>query len=116
MISLALLLADSSDSPRLVDEAQQLELKPQLARTPYLFELGPGQTAEALSAWLASRYPDSWCVSSAQFSLLWCRPAAVQVDNPRLLEKLEGLGWNIQRIAIGGQTENWRGCAAVTAG
>ncbi|MEZ0509373.1 sugar diacid recognition domain-containing protein, partial [Pseudomonas sp. Env-94] len=85
---LALLLADSGDSPRLVDEAQQLGLKPQLARTPYLFELGPGQTAEALSTWLTSRYPDSWCVSSAQFSLLWCRPAAVQVDNPRLLEKL----------------------------
>lgn len=83
---LALLLAETGDSPRLVDEAQQLGLKPQLARTPYLFELGAGQSAEALSAWLASRYPDSWCVSSAQYSLLWCRPASVQVDNPRLLE------------------------------
>ena len=56
----------------------------------HLFELGSGQSAEALSAWLTSRYPDSWCVSSAQFSLLWCRPASVQVDNPRLLEKLDG--------------------------
>lgn len=42
---LALLLADTGDSPRLVDEAQQLGLKPQLARTPYLFELGAGQSA-----------------------------------------------------------------------
>ena len=74
---LALLLADSGDSPRLVDEAQQLGLKPQMARTPYLFELGAGQSAEALSAWLASRYPDSWCVSPARQSLLWCRPASV---------------------------------------
>ncbi len=103
---LALLLADTGDSPRLVDEAQQLGLKPQLARTPYLFELGPGQSAEALSAWLTSRYPDSWCVSSAQFSLLWCRPAAVQVDNLRLLEKLDAQGWTILRVAVGGQA-NW---------
>ncbi len=106
---LALLLADSGESPRLVDEAQQLGLKPQLPRTPYLFELGPGQTAEALAAWLASRYPDSWCVSSAEFSLLWCRPAAVPMDNPRLLEKLEASGWNILRVAVGGQADGLAG-------
>ena len=86
---LALLLSDEGGSPRLADEAQQMGLKPQLARTPYLFELGlehgVGQTAEALSAWLISRYPDSWCVSSAQTSLLWCRPATLTVDNQRLL-------------------------------
>ncbi len=35
-------------------------LKPQLSRIPYLFELDPGQSAEALMAWLQSRYPDSW--------------------------------------------------------
>ena len=80
---LALLLAETGDSPRLVDEAQQLGLKPQLARSPYLFELGPGQSAEALSAWLTSRYPDSWCVSSAQFSLLWCRPAMADLRKER---------------------------------
>ncbi|KRP44118.1 sugar diacid recognition domain-containing protein [Pseudomonas poae] len=102
---LALLLADNGDSPRLVDEAQRLGLKPQMARTPYLFELGPGQSAQDLSAWLASRYPDSWCVSSAPSSLLWCRPATVPVDNPRLLEKLDGLGWSVLRVAIGGQAE-----------
>lgn len=110
---LALLLSDDGDSPRLADEAQRMGLKPQLARTPYLFELGlehgVGQTAEALSAWLISRYPDSWCVSSAQTSLLWCRPATLTVDNQRLLEKLDGLGWNILRIAVGGQAEGLAG-------
>ena len=61
----ALLLSEGGDSPRLIDEAQQLGLKPQLSRIPYLFELGKGQSAEALSAWLQSRYPDSWCVTPA---------------------------------------------------
>ena len=106
---LALLLSEAGDSPRLIDEAQQLGLKPQLTRVPYLFELGlehgPGQTVEALSAWLTSRYPDSWCVSSAKSSLLWCRPASQNVEHDRLLEKLDGLGWNILRIAVGGQAD-----------
>jgi carbohydrate diacid regulator len=85
-------------------------------RAPCLFELGAGQTAEALSAWLTSRYPDSWCVSSAQSSLLWCRPAVVQVDNPRLLEKLDGLGWNILRSPSAGRPMGWPVCAAVIGG
>lgn len=110
---LALLLSEAGDSPRLVDEAQQLGLKPQLTRVPYLFELGlehgPGQTVEALSAWLMSRYPDSWCVSSAKSSLLWCRPASQNVEHDRLLEKLDGLGWNILRIAVGGQADGLAG-------
>ncbi|AWY39365.1 CdaR family transcriptional regulator [Pseudomonas putida] len=110
---LALLLSDAGDSPRLIDEAQQLGLKPQMSRVPYLFELGlehgPGQTVEALSAWLTSRYPDSWCVSSAKSSLLWCRPASQNVENERLLEKLNGLGWNILRIAVGGQADGLSG-------
>ncbi len=106
---LALLLAESGDSPRLVDEAQQLGLKPHLSRTPYLFELGAGASAQDLGAWLAARYPDSWCVSSAQFSLLWCRPAGLPVDNPKLLEKLAGHGWQIQRVAVGGQADGLAG-------
>lgn len=48
-------------------------------------------------------------MSSAQFSLLWCRPAAVPVDNLRLLEKLQGLGWNILRVAVGGQADGLAG-------
>ncbi|MGY2291008.1 sugar diacid recognition domain-containing protein [Pseudomonas sp. SDO528_S397] len=106
---LALLLAETGESPRLVDEAQQLGLRPQLARTPYLFELGPGQSAEALSTWLSSRYPDSWCVSSAQYSLLWCRPTSLAVDHPRLLEKLDSLGWSVLRMAVGGQADGLAG-------
>lgn len=110
---LALLLSDDGDSPRLVDEARQMGLKPQLARTPYLFELAleqaVGQGVETLSAWLISRYPDSWCVSSSKTSLLWCRPANLNLDNPRLLEKLDGQGWNILRVAVGGQAEGLAG-------
>ncbi len=60
---LALLLDDAGDSPRLLDEARQMGLKPQLPRVPYLFELGlengPEQTAQALGGWLMSRYPDT---------------------------------------------------------
>ncbi|MGA3800609.1 sugar diacid recognition domain-containing protein [Pseudomonas fluorescens] len=110
---LALLLSEAGDSPRLVDEAAQLGLKPQMTRVPYLFELGlehaPGQTVEALSAWLTTRHPDSWCVSSAKTSLLWCRPASQTVENERLLDKLDGLGWNILRIAVGGQADGLSG-------
>lgn len=110
---LALLLSEAGDSTRLIDEAQQLGLKPQLTRTPSLFELGtahgPGQTVEALSALLTSRYPDSWCVSSAKSSLLWCRPANQAIEHDRLLEKLDGLGWSILRIAVGGQADGLAG-------
>ena len=110
---LALLLSEAGDSPRLIDEAQQLGLKPQLTRVPSLFELGmahgPGQTVEALSAWLTSRYPDSWCVSPAKSSLLWCRPANQAIEHDRLLEKLDGLGWNILRIAVGGPADGLTG-------
>ncbi|WP_460096121.1 sugar diacid recognition domain-containing protein [Pseudomonas sp. S3_C01] len=110
---LALLLGDAGDSPRLLDEARQMGLKPQLSRVPYLFELGlehgPGQTVETLSAWLMSRYPDSWCLTSSKSSLLWCRPVTASVENERLLGKLDGLGWNILRIAVGGQAEGLAG-------
>ncbi|WP_055134434.1 sugar diacid recognition domain-containing protein [Pseudomonas mediterranea] len=110
---LALLLGDAGDSPRLLDEARQMGLKPQLSRVPYLFELGlehgPGQTVEALSAWLMSRYPDSWCLTSSKSSLLWCRPVTASVENERLLGKLDGLGWNILRVAVGGQAEGLAG-------
>ncbi|MBV4552513.1 helix-turn-helix domain-containing protein [Pseudomonas sp. SWRI102] len=110
---LALLLGDAGDSPRLLDEALQMGLKPQLPRVPYLFELGlehgPGQTVEALSAWLMSRYPDSWCLTSSKSSLLWCRPVTASVENERLLAKLDGLGWNILRVAVGGQADGLAG-------
>ncbi|WP_448632704.1 MULTISPECIES: sugar diacid recognition domain-containing protein [Pseudomonas fluorescens group] len=110
---LALLLGDAGDSPRLLDEARQMGLKPQLSRVPYLFELGPehgpGQSVETLSAWLMSRYPDSWCLTSSKSSLLWCRPVTASVENERLLGKLDGLGWCILRVAVGGQAEGLAG-------
>ena len=99
---LALLLGGNGDAPRLVDEARQLGLKPQLPRVPCLFELDEGQGAEALSVWLMQRYPDSWCVSPARQSLLWCRPAGVALDEGKLLDKLQSQGWRVQRVAIGG--------------
>lgn len=98
---LALLLGASGDSLRLVDEAQQLGLKPQLPRIPCLFELDAGPEAQALAGWLMTRYPDSWCVSPARQSLLWCRPAAVVLDETRLLERLQRHGWQVQRLASG---------------
>ncbi|MGA8134639.1 MAG: sugar diacid recognition domain-containing protein [Pseudomonas gingeri] len=106
---LALLLSDEGDSPRLIDEARQMGLKPQLSRIPYLFELDLGQSAEALMAWLQSRYPDSWCVSGSTASLLWCRPATAILDDQRLLEKLDSLGWKIARVAAGGQADGLQG-------
>ncbi|WP_191832562.1 sugar diacid recognition domain-containing protein [Pseudomonas fluorescens] len=103
---LALLLGGSGDSPRLVDEARQLGLKPQLPRVPCLFELDSGPAAETLASWLMSRYPDSWCVSPARQSLLWCRPASVTLDEPRLLEKLQRHGWQVQRLATGSPAQS----------
>lgn len=103
---LALLLGGSGESPRLVDEAQQLGLKPNLPRIPCLFELQAGPPAEALSAWLMSRYPDSWCVSPARQSLLWCRPAGVVLDEARLLERLQRHGWEVERLAFGSPAQS----------
>ena len=103
---LALLLGGSSDSPRLLDEAQQLGLKPQLPRVPCLFELEPGPSAETLSGWLMSRFPDSWCVSPARHSLLWCRPAGVALDEQRLVERLHRHGWQVQRLAMGNTAQS----------
>ncbi|QXH53945.1 helix-turn-helix domain-containing protein [Pseudomonas fakonensis] len=103
---LALLLGGSGESPRLVDEAQQLGLKPNLPRVPCLFELKSGPPAEALSAWLMSRFPDSWCVSPARQSLLWCRPAVAAVDEARLFERLQRHGWEVDRLALGSPAQS----------
>lgn len=68
---------------------------------PCLFELRAGPPAETLSAWLSSRYPESWCVSPSRESLLWCRPASVGLDEVRLLERLQRHGWEVERLALG---------------
>jgi carbohydrate diacid regulator len=59
-----------------------------------------------LSAWLMSRYPDSWCVSPARQSLLWCRPANVALDEPRMLERLQRHGWVVERLALGSPAQS----------
>ncbi|MFC0710986.1 CdaR family transcriptional regulator [Azorhizophilus paspali] len=102
---LALLLEEGGDILRLFDEAHLLGLKPQLGRTPWLFELAEGVSAERLGDWLLACYPDSWCVSPAASSLLWCRPGAVVHDEARLLERIEGQGWWILRVAVGERAE-----------
>lgn len=97
---LGLLLAGAGDGARLLEEARQLGLKPQLSRVPCLLELAPGQSSEGLADWLMSHYTDSWCVSPTAGSLLWCHPAHLALDAPRLLEKLAGQGWPMQRMAL----------------
>ncbi|ACO80459.1 carbohydrate diacid transcriptional regulator [Azotobacter vinelandii CA] len=108
---MALLLEEGGDAPRLLDEARLLGLKPQLMRTPWLFELAGGQSAERLGDWLQGRYPDSWCVSPAAGSLLWCQPGA-SLDEPaqaQLLERVEAQGWQVLRVAVGELAEGVEG-------
>jgi carbohydrate diacid regulator len=101
---LALLLGGSGDSPRLVDEAQQLGSNPAATR-PCLFELQAGPPAEALSAWLMSRYPDSWCVSPARQSLLWCRPATWRWMSRACWSACNAMaGWS--RLALGSPAQS----------
>ena len=104
---LALLLDEGGNAPRLLDEARLLGLKPQLARTPWLFELAEGQSAERLGDWLLGRQADSWCVSPAPGALLWCQPGAALDAQARaqLLERLAAQGWQILRVAVGEQAE-----------
>ncbi|MFF7710572.1 sugar diacid recognition domain-containing protein [Pseudomonas sp. NPDC007930] len=97
----AMLLAAPEPSSHLLDEARQLGLKPDLARTPCALELGPGQPLQALADWLSGRYPDSWCSSPAPGQLLWCRPASQVLDAERWLGRLAGLGWPVLRLALG---------------
>lgn len=108
---MALLLEEGGDSPRLLDEARLLGLKPHLARTPWLFELDEGQHAERLGDWLFGCYPDSWCVSPAAGSLLWCQPGATLTDQAQvqLLGRLEAQGWQILRVAVGELAEGVEG-------
>ena len=65
-----------------------------------------GPTGEALAAWLMSRYPDSWCVSPARDSLLWCRPAGVVLDEERLFDRVQRSGWEIDRLALGSPAQS----------
>lgn len=103
---LAALLGETGSSPRLIDEAQQLGLKPQLFRTPHLIELAPTQTSSALGDWIRARFPDSWCLSYSQSSMMWCCPSNLTVAPSLLKERLEAQDWKVLRIASGVQADD----------
>lgn len=102
---LAMLLGEAGGSPRIIDEARQLGLKPQLARTPVLIKLEAELTSSALADWLKSRYADSWCLAPSSFSLLWCCPSNLIHSPEKIFEKLESLGWKVALVACGVRAE-----------
>ncbi len=102
---LSLLLSQAQDSPRLLDEAQQLGLKPHLSRTPILIELASGQATAVVSQWLLARVPDSWCLNLSTHTLLWCCPSRHGVDPGKHLQKMVDQGWATVRVAVGGPAE-----------
>ena len=100
------LFSDAEPPQRLLDEARQLGLKPQLARTPWLFETGEGPAADGLAQWLLGRYPGGWCHRPAAGSLLWCRPQGQASDDANLPARLAEAGFTVQRIAAGSPCDN----------
>ena len=103
---LSLLLSESGDPARLLDEAQRLGLKPQLSRTPVWIELTSDQTMAAVCEWLHGRTPDSWCLSFSDKTLLWCYPSTAVFDPDKLLQKMQAQGWAIERLAFGVPAHN----------
>ncbi|WP_122664434.1 sugar diacid recognition domain-containing protein [Pseudomonas viridiflava] len=98
---LSLLLGETGEPGRLLDEAQRMGLKPQLARTPIWIELASDQAIAAVCEWLQGRTPDSWCLSYSAKTLLWCHPSATVIDPDKLLQKMQAQGWLIDRMAVG---------------
>ncbi|MNQ67045.1 Carbohydrate diacid regulator [compost metagenome] len=98
---LALLLSQAQESPRLLDEAQQLGLKPHLTRTPVLIELAPGPATVAVSEWLRVRVPDSWCLSLCAQTLLWCYPSRSSGEPGKHVQKMAEHGWETVRVVVG---------------
>lgn len=116
---LSLLLGEEANSTRLLDEAQQLGLKLQLARIPLLIELASTQVAARVSEWLSARVPDSWCLSPSPNTVLWCCPAHGGTDPHKALHKIHSQGWTPVRVAFGvavqGIERLRKACAHVTA-
>lgn len=103
---LAVLLGESAASQRLIDEANQLGLKPYLGRTPYLIEVGDESRTAPLSQWLEAHYLDSWSIPMSSSSVLWCCPSARQIDPLKLIARVKKQGLEIRRIACGVATED----------
>ncbi|MGN2436471.1 sugar diacid recognition domain-containing protein [Pseudomonas syringae] len=98
---LSLLLSESGDPARLLDEAQRLGLKPQLARAPVWIELASDQAISAVCDWLQGRVPDSWCLSFSAKTLLWCHPSTAGTDPDKLLQKMQAQEWPVERLVFG---------------
>lgn len=103
---MAMLLSEAGSAPRLVDEARQLGLKPQLVRTPVLIKLDIELTSSVLTDWLTSRYPDSWCLRLSSSSLLWCCPSNLILSPEKTVEKIESQGWKVAFVAYGIRADN----------
>lgn len=101
---LAALLGENEVSQRLIDEAQQLGLKPNLSRTPHIIEISDGSDSLTLADWIRSQYPDSWCIPPSASTLLWCCPSSISLNLPRLCERLKSQGWIVQHVVSGGPT------------
>ena len=101
LLSLLLSNTNTGDSPRLLDEAEQLGLKPHLTRTPVLIELSSESGATAVCNWLFGRVADSWCLCLSAHTLLWCYPSESMIDPGKHLQKIEKQGWPIARMAVG---------------
>ncbi|NBA98686.1 sugar diacid recognition domain-containing protein [Pseudomonas sp. R5(2019)] len=106
---LSVLLGETGGSQRLIDEAHQLGLKPQLGRTPYLLELDDPKSAAAVTDWLRTHFADSWCSLPSSHSILWCCPSSLSIDPLRLIERLKAQGWTLKRVATGVPTEDVHG-------
>ncbi|KAB0493926.1 sugar diacid recognition domain-containing protein [Pseudomonas moorei] len=98
---LGLLLSNTGNSQRLLEEAEQLGLKPYLTRTPVLIELSSELDVTAVCEWLFARVSDSWCLCLSTHTLLWCYPSQSMVDPSKFLQKIEKQGWPILRMAVG---------------
>lgn len=103
---LSLLLSESGDPRRLLDEAQRLGLKPQLSRTPVWIEFSSEQAMATVCEWLHGRTPGSWCLSYSGKTLLWCYPSTVGIVPDKLLQKMRAQGWAIERLAFGVPAQN----------
>ncbi|MBV2079634.1 MULTISPECIES: sugar diacid recognition domain-containing protein [Pseudomonas] len=103
---LAALLGDARGSQRLIDEAQQLGLKPHLSRTPHLIEIGEGHDSIILARWIRSQYPESWCLAPSLTILQWCSPSSIPLNFSRLIERLKAQGWIVRHVASGGASKD----------
>ncbi len=110
---LALLLGDAGDSAAIVGRSPANGPRAAIVAGAVSVRTGPGTWARAdrrdVERVVDVALPGQLVPDLVQIFLLWCRPVTASVENERLLGKLDGLGWNILRIAVGGQAEGLAG-------